>query len=57
MKASFKERRENSKDVEIRCDACDGRGFPSVMQPLQPGRKVYPAPCRKCAGKGRLRAA
>ena len=57
MKASFKELRKNSKEVEIRCDACDGRGIPSAVQPLQPGRRVYPAPCRKCAGKGRLKVA
>jgi DnaJ-class molecular chaperone len=57
MKVSLRELRKNSQDVEIRCDACEGKGFPSVAQPLQPGRKVYPAPCRKCAGKGRLKAA
>jgi DnaJ-class molecular chaperone len=54
MKTSFKELRNISEDLEIRCDACGGTGFPTVMQPVKPGRKIYPAPCRKCGGKGRL---
>jgi DnaJ-class molecular chaperone len=54
MKASFKELRETAEEGELRCDACGGTGFPSVMQPVQPGRKIYPAPCRKCGGKGRM---
>lgn len=40
---------------EINCDACDGKGFPTVAQPAQPGRQIYPPPCKKCGGKGRLR--
>ena len=55
MRSSFKELRDTSQEVEIRCDACDGTGFPSVMQPVQPGRKIYPASCKKCGGKGRLK--
>ena len=39
---------------EVKCDACDGRGHPSV-QAVAPGRRIYPAPCKKCSGKGRLR--
>jgi DnaJ-class molecular chaperone len=54
MKASFKELRETAVEAELRCDACGGTGFPSVMQPVQPSRKIYPAPCRKCGGKGRM---
>jgi len=40
---------------EIKCDSCNGTGFPTVMQPIQPGRKIYPAPCKKCGGKGRIK--
>jgi DnaJ-class molecular chaperone len=42
-----------SKD-EMKCDACDGTGFPRVKQPAEAGKRIYPAPCKKCAGKGRL---
>jgi DnaJ-class molecular chaperone len=42
---------------EIKCDACGGKGFPAVAQPIEPGRRIYPPPCKKCGGKGRrLRA-
>ena len=58
MPASFREQRANSKKPEIKCNACEGRGFEAIRQP-QPrksiGRKIYPAKCAKCAGKGRLR--
>ena len=40
--------------AEIRCPACDGTGFAKVKQPIQPGRKIYPATCQECAGKGRI---
>jgi len=36
-----------------RYDACNGKGFSPVQEP-EPGRRIYPAPCRKCGGKGRL---
>jgi DnaJ-class molecular chaperone len=36
------------------CEACKGRGFPVVMQPLKPGRKIYPAKCKACDGKGKI---
>jgi len=36
------------------CSACNGTGFPPVTQPTKPGRKVYPAPCEQCSGKGRI---
>jgi DnaJ-class molecular chaperone len=48
--------RGKKAEDEIDCDACDGTGFPAVAQPVQPGRRVYPAPCKKCGGKGRLKA-
>jgi DnaJ-class molecular chaperone len=39
---------------EIRCDACDGRGWPAAAKP-SPMRRIYPGPCKKCGGKGRIR--
>jgi DnaJ-class molecular chaperone len=43
--------------TELRCSACGGTGFPKVAQPAQPGRKIYPPPCKWCLGKGRVRSA
>jgi hypothetical protein len=40
---------------ETKCEACNGTGFPKVKQPTKPGRRIYPAPCRKCGGKGRIK--
>jgi DnaJ-class molecular chaperone len=40
--------------TEHKCPACNGTGFPMIRQPVQPGRKIYPAQCKKCAGKGRI---
>ncbi|WP_375787130.1 hypothetical protein ACE10Z_06075 [Bradyrhizobium sp. Pha-3] len=42
---------------EEKCDACKGTGFPEVKQPGEPGRKIYPEPCKQCGGKGRIRKA
>jgi DnaJ-class molecular chaperone len=42
------------QQTEINCPACDGTAFPTVTQPVQPDRKVYPEPCKKCGGKGRI---
>jgi len=28
--------------------------IPEVKQPAQPNRKIYPQPCKKCGGKGRI---
>jgi DnaJ-class molecular chaperone len=39
--------------TEQRCPGCDGTGFPAVKQPAQPGRRMYPPPCKECGGKGR----
>jgi hypothetical protein len=49
-------RRSRSKFVvtETNCPACEGTGFPLVPQPEQAGRKIYPAPCTQCFGKGRI---
>jgi DnaJ-class molecular chaperone len=45
-----------SEDVptEVKYSACDGTGFPKVAQPAEPGRKIYPPPCKHCLGKGRI---
>jgi DnaJ-class molecular chaperone len=42
------------KPTEHKCPACNGTGFPEVTQPSQPGRKIYPVPCKSCGGKGRI---
>jgi DnaJ-class molecular chaperone len=42
---------------EVICSACDGTGLPKVKQPDEPGRRIFPAPCRWCLGKGRLTVA
>ncbi len=35
--------------------ACDGTGLQKVKQPTQPGRKIFPAKCEECLGKGRIK--
>jgi DnaJ-class molecular chaperone len=40
---------------EVVCRACDGTGFQKLKRPTEPGRKIYPAICKKCLGKGRIR--
>jgi transcription elongation factor Elf1 len=42
------------KISEHTCPACNGTGFPVVMQPVQPDRKIYPVQCKACAGKGKI---
>ncbi|MEA2823000.1 MAG: hypothetical protein QOJ86_5004 [Bradyrhizobium sp.] len=42
------------KLAERKCPACNGRGFPAVKQPVDSGRKIYPARCASCDGKGRI---
>ena len=41
--------------TEIKCPACNGTGFPTNIRSIQPGRKIYPAQCKECFGKGRIR--
>jgi hypothetical protein len=43
-----------AKPIEVKCPACNGTGFLAVIQPAQPGRRIYPPSCTKCAGKGRM---
>jgi DnaJ-class molecular chaperone len=42
------------KIKESTCPACNGTGFPAVMQPVQQGRKIYPVICKSCDGKGKI---
>jgi DnaJ-class molecular chaperone len=39
---------------EVICPACNGKGVQKVNQPKEPGRKIYPATCKECLGKGRI---
>lgn len=40
--------------TEVICPACDGTGVQKVEQPTKPGRRIYPAICKVCLGKGRV---
>jgi DnaJ-class molecular chaperone len=42
------------KIKEHTCPGCNGTGFAAVMQPVKPGRKIYPAKCKSCEGKGKI---
>ena len=42
------------KIKEQTCPGCSGTGFASVTQPVKPGRKIYPARCKACEGKGKI---
>lgn len=52
----MKRHRLKKIQTELICPACQGTGFPPVAQPTLPGRKLYPAPCERCLGKGRISA-
>jgi DnaJ-class molecular chaperone len=43
-----------TKIKEHTCEACMGTGYPVVLQPVQPGRKIYPVKCYACEGKGKI---
>ena len=47
-------KRQSAKPAEHKCPKCNGTGFPVVMQPVKPGRKIYPVRCENCGGKGRI---
>jgi hypothetical protein len=36
--------------LEVKCSACNGTGFPNVKQPVEPRRRIFPAPCREGGG-------
>jgi len=46
----------STRSTELECPACNGTRFPVVKQPDRPERKIYPAPCKKFVGKGRVEA-
>jgi DnaJ-class molecular chaperone len=46
----------SAKPIERKCPTCNGTGFPPVKQPAQAGRKIYPARCERCDGKGWVEA-
>jgi DnaJ-class molecular chaperone len=50
-------KKQRSNPSERKCAKCNGTGFSAVVKPVQPGRRIYPAPCKKCGGKGRVRSA
>jgi hypothetical protein len=35
--------------TEVKCPACDGTGIPTVAQPANPVRKIFPPPCSALA--------
>jgi hypothetical protein len=42
----------SAKPTQFKCPTCKGTGFLAVKQPAEPGRKIYPARCERCDGKG-----
>jgi DnaJ-class molecular chaperone len=50
-------RKPSVKPIEHKCPACNGTGFPTVMQPVKPSRKIYPIQCKNSGGKGRITGA
>lgn len=36
------------------CPDCQGSGFTAVKQPARPGRRIHPARCKSCDGKGKI---
>jgi len=46
--------RAKTPRTEVHCPECEGTGFTRVTQPSEPGRKIYPASCKQCLGKGRI---
>jgi DnaJ-class molecular chaperone len=47
--------KQDDATTEMACDACSGKGYPPVKE-VALGRRIYPAPCKKCGGKGRIAA-
>lgn len=40
----MKSLKSGEPSTEVRCSACGGTGFPTVAQPAQAGRRIYPLP-------------
>jgi DnaJ-class molecular chaperone len=36
------------------CPGCGGTGIMAVVQPKEPGRRIFAPRCPKCEGKGRI---
>jgi DnaJ-class molecular chaperone len=49
-------KKRSAKPAERKCPACKGTGYPVVVQPVKPGRRIYPVRCKNCGGKGRIPA-
>jgi DnaJ-class molecular chaperone len=47
--------KKKTAPVEVKCEACNGTGFPPAIRPARPERRIYPPPCKVCGGKGRIR--
>ena len=47
----------SQKIKEQTCPFCNGLGFPMVKQPTRPDQKLYPARCKICDGRGKIREA
>jgi len=39
---------------EVKCKACNGTGFPPVIQPGKAWSQNLPAAVHRCGGKGRI---
>jgi hypothetical protein len=50
------DRYEKPREVltEVYLHSLRWHGFEKVKQPTEPGRKIYPAKCKECLGKGRI---
>jgi DnaJ-class molecular chaperone len=46
---------DSLSEDEIKCEACNGTGVQIVKQPSVPGKRIYPARCKMCDGKGRVK--
>ena len=46
--------KKKAASLEVKCEACNGTGFPPVTRPARPGRRIYLPPCTVCGGKGRI---
>jgi hypothetical protein len=43
------------RTIEVRVSALEGQRVGALdVRPVQPGRRIYPPPCKECDGKGRI---
>jgi hypothetical protein len=50
----FRMKTRVANPTEQRCSACDGSGVLAAIQPVQPGRRIYPPSCKESGGRGRI---